>query len=141
MGKTSYFHDWETKYGRLTGCKIDQFSAFCKICKKAFSVSGRSISQAKHHSEGQKYKDFLKSVKRLQNTIVASSDGMRLSQKTKWALTSSEKVLKAEILEALHVAQYDIFSSAAEHVRLFQLKFPDSAIAASYNQSCLTSRV
>ena len=66
---------------------------------------------------------------------------MRLSQKTKWALTSSEKVLKAEILEALHVAQYDIFSSAAERVRLFQLKFPDSAIAASYNQSCLTSRV
>ena len=60
---------------------------------------------------------------------------MRLSQTTQWDLTASKKVLKAEILETLHVAQYNkSFSSAAECARLFKLMYPDSATSVLHKQ-------
>ena len=47
-----------------------------------------------------------------------------------------EKILNAEILQVLHIAQYNIsFSSATDHAALFQQIFPDSSIPASYKQS------
>ena len=106
----------------LAVCKTDRFSVFCKVCKKTFSISGSDISQVKHLSECQKHKNFLKSVDRMQTTIVSSKDGMRLSQKIKWDLAASEKVVKAEIFKAVHVAQYNIsFSCAVEYARLFHI--------------------
>ena len=45
-------------------------------------------------------------------------------------------MLKAEVLQALHVAQYNVlFAIAVYHSSLFKLMFPDSAIAACYKQS------
>ena len=47
-----------------------------------------------------------------------------------------EKILNAEILQVLHISQYNIsFSSATDHAALFQQIFPDSSTAASYKQS------
>ena len=135
MGKTSYCPDWEKEHEWLTACKKDKHAAFCKVCCKSFSISGSGFSQVKHHKDGQKHTKLLKLQNGKQRTVLVSENGMKLSD-PKWNLTASEKVLRAEILQALHVAQYNIsFSSAVEHSRLFQSMFPDSAIAASYSQS------
>ena len=56
--------------------------------------------------------------------------------KSKWSLTEKENILNAEILQVLHIAQYNIsFSSATDHAALFQQMFPDSSIAATCKQS------
>ena len=106
-----------------------------KICNKTFSISGSGISQVKHHNIGQKHQKVLADLQGSKRTFVRNNNRIQLSD-TKFNLTDSEKVLKAEVLQALHVAQYNIsFASAVHHSSLFKLVFPDSAIAACYNQS------
>ena len=77
---------WKTSYGRLNACRIDQISNFCKVCKKAFSIRVSVIGRVKHHGESQKLKYFLKSLDRMQVTLVPSKDSMRFSKITKWDL-------------------------------------------------------
>ena len=56
--------------------------------------------------------------------------------KSKWRLTEKENILNSEILQVLHIAQYNLsFLSATDHAALFQQMFPDSSIAVSYKQS------
>ena len=55
---------------------------------------------------------------------------------SKWSLMEKEKILNAEILQALYIAQCNIsFLSATDHAALFQQMFPNSSIAASCKQS------
>ena len=52
---------------------------------------------------------------------------------SKWSLAKKEKILNVEILQVLHIAQYNIsFSSTTEHAAFFQQMFSDSSIAAGY---------
>ena len=136
MGKTKYSSDWEKEFKWLSSCKTDKSLAFCKICNKTFSISGSGVSQVRHHGTGQKHLKFLKELKGSQRTFVRNENKQVQLSDNAFKLTDSEKVLKAEVLQALHVAQYNIsFSSSADHSSLFKLMFPDSAIAACYRQS------
>lgn len=137
MGKTTYCSRWEKEYEWISRCKSDQFSAFCKVCNKPFSVCGSGIGQVKAHNEGKKHQKLFQSMKEgQQRSIIIGDRGTLDLSKSKRILTDTEKVLNAEVLQALHVTQYNIsFSSAADHSSLFQAMFPDSAIAAAYKQS------
>ena len=42
---------WEKDHSWLQKCKNNQFSAYCKICKKAFSVSGGGICFVKQREK------------------------------------------------------------------------------------------
>ena len=86
----------------------------CKICNKTFSISGSGISQVKHNIK-QKHQKVLADLQGSQRTFVQNNNRIQLPD-TKFNLTDSEKVLKAEVLQALHVAQYNIsFASAVHH--------------------------
>ena len=55
MSKRETKHNslWENDHSWLQKCKNDQFSSYCKICKKAFSVSGGGISLVKQHEKNK----------------------------------------------------------------------------------------
>ena len=114
MGKTSYCPDWEKEFEWLSACKDDKYSAMCKICNKTFSISGSGISQMKYHNISEKHQNVLADLQGSQRTFVRNNNRIQLSH-TKFNLTDSE-VLKAEVLQALHVTQYNIsFASAVHH--------------------------
>ena len=110
--------------------KITSIQQCGRFFNQTFSISGSGISQVKHRNIGQKHQKVLGDLQGSQRTFVRNNNRIQLSD-TKFNLTNSEKVLKAEVLQALHVAQYNIlFASAVHHSSLFKLMFPDSAIGA-----------
>ena len=134
LGKTSYCSYWEEEFKQISKCKSDQYSAFRKACNKLFTICGSERGQVKFHHGSKKH---LERLDKLQNTKQRTfTSGQMTLTKSKWRLTQKENMLNAEILQVLHIAQYNIsFLSTTNHAALFQQMFPDSLIAASYKQS------
>ena len=131
MGKTSYCSYWEEEFKLISKRKSDQYCAFCKACNKPFTICGSERGQVKFHHGSKKH---LERLDKLQNTKQRTfTSGQMTLTKSKWRLTEKENMLNAEILQVLHIAQYNIsFLSTTNHAALFQQMFPDSLIAASY---------
>ena len=64
MGKTTYCSYWEEESKWILKIKSDQCSAFCKVCKKPFSISESGIGEVKSHHRSKKH---LERLDKLQN--------------------------------------------------------------------------
>lgn len=60
--KTSFNIKWKNIYPWIDSVSDDNFKAFCKLCKKTFSISSKGEGCIKEHSEGAKHKDAAKST-------------------------------------------------------------------------------
>ena len=138
-GKCAYKKEWEKEFPWISPVKNDKTSAFCGICVKSFKFDNSGISQIKSHAKSHESKK--QSVLNWQNQrkFESSANGIAaLSSAPKNSITLSEKdqVLRAEILQALHMVNKNIsFASAADDNERFRIMFPDSAIAKAYRQA------
>ena len=57
---------WEKDHSWLQKCKNNKFSAYCKICKKTFSVNGGGIYLVKQH---EKTKTHISRTEELYNQL------------------------------------------------------------------------
>ena len=109
MGQTNYCSYWEEEFKWISKCKSDQYSTSCKACNKPFSISGSAIGQVRAHRRTKKH---LQRLDKLQNgkqrTFTSGENGQMTLTKSKWSLTEKEKILNAEILQVLHIAQYNV---------------------------------
>lgn len=60
--KTSFNTSWKKKYPWIDSVSGDQFRAFCKICNKSFSVSGKGEGSIKEHADTNKHQQAEKDV-------------------------------------------------------------------------------
>ena len=51
--KTKYNKLWESEFLWIQSCKGDEHLAFCKLCKKSFSISGSGIAQVRSHTNSK----------------------------------------------------------------------------------------
>ena len=88
---------WEKDHSWLQKCKNDQFSAYCKICKKSFSVSGGGICLVKQHDNT---KTHIGRTEELCNQLTfPKGSGIQLDKSIQFY--DEEKTTRAEILQAL----------------------------------------
>ena len=143
MGKTKFQQSWVKEFPWVTQCRGDTSRAWCTICDKSFKIdaSGRSqvVSHQKCHSleEGGQNEKKTKKKDPAQRVFETSSDGrISMSANTGHSIDLNDKILRAEIYQALHITQYNhSFASASQDSKRFQYMFSDSAIASGYSQS------
>ena len=88
-------------------------------------------SHAKCHISNTK-RNNAKEVGQNQRIFEVDSGNVNLTPKTNMVLSSEDKVFKAEILQALHVAKFSYsFASTQSDSKRFQMIFPDSLIVQS----------
>ena len=132
MGKTKYCNKWEKTYPWLGKVNQDEYSAYCKLCLKSFRIDNSGISQVKSHAKCHKAGESMSN----QRTFEVGQKGDVSLSKNSIILSPEDKVVKAEILQALHIVNKNLsFASAKEDSLRFQTMFPDSAIARSYSMA------
>ena len=114
------------KYDWITPVPGDPNKVKCSLClTKPFSVSSGGIADCKQHAKGKMHKGHVKS-RAGQRTLFNGSSGVAV-----WSET--EKVRRAEIMNALHTVDANIsFSSASGDNDRFRQMFPDSQVAKKY---------
>ena len=110
-------------------------NAFCKLCNRSFKIDGSGVTQVKSHEKSKDHKEREKSATSQDQrrfTVNASSVNMTTGN---IVLTNEEKIIKAEILQALKCVESNYsFNSASDDSERFKLMFPDSHIAQNYQQ-------
>jgi hypothetical protein len=135
-GKTKFNTDWSRDRPWLHPVKYDKYSAFCAACNVTISVSGGGISQVKAHERTGRHNKAVESFKTQSTFSSNGKSSLILSRKESSSnFTEEEKVLNAEVLQALSIVnKTHSFSSADGDNEKFQQMFPDSAIAKAYKQ-------
>lgn len=54
--KTSFDSKWKTTYPWVNSVPKDNFSAYCKLCQKIFSLSGKGEDSLKEHAASVTHK-------------------------------------------------------------------------------------
>lgn len=54
---TKYNPKWQKKFSWLNSVDGDDTKAYCKVCKKSFSIAHKGESSIKEHAEGAKHKE------------------------------------------------------------------------------------
>ena len=88
---------WEKDHSWLQKCKNDQFSAYCKICKKSFSVSGGGICLVKQHDNTKTHSGRTEEL--CNQLTFPKGSGIQLDKSIQFY--DEEKTTRAEILQAL----------------------------------------
>ena len=119
--------------------RIDPQSAYCGICLKSFKIDNSDIDQLKSHSKcheiGKRKETALKW--KYQPTLVSGDIAeLGLSKANSLVLSTEEAILKAEILQVLHMVEknHSLASAKGDSDR-FRLMFSDSTIAKVYQKS------
>ena len=119
----------------------DPQSAYCGICLKSFKISNSGVGQLKSHSkchEGGKRKKTALNWKNQWTLVLGDRAELGLSKKNSLVLSRKKAILKAEILQTLHIVEKNLsFASANDDSDRFKLMFLDSTIAKGYQQSDL----
>ena len=120
-------------------CKNDDHKAFCVACRKEFKIDKRGEIQVNSHA---------KRDSRISNVIGFGNQStfqvlvgtLGVTKGSGGNLSAEDMTLQAEILNLLHVVEYNLpFSSCSENPSRFQLMFPDSAVGKKY--SCSSTKV
>ena len=106
----------------------DKEHAYCKLCKKTFSVANAGVQQILQHSKTAGHKDVVR--------VALSSSQPKLfegaSTSKIWKMTDEDKTDRAEVLWILAAVKCNYsFQSADTVISILKIMFPDSAIAAS----------
>ena len=132
MGKTKFQHSWKKNNPWLQEVPSDIYMASCTICLKRFRINGSGISQVNSHAKVHKKGTF--SAGQQQLSACGGNLVMKKNNK-KTQLSTEDQVLNAEILQAVHMVDYNqSFSSASPDNERFKKMFPDSEIARAYKQ-------
>ena len=119
--------------------RTDSQSAYCRICLKSFKINNSGVGQLKSHSkchESGKRKETALNWKNQRMLVSGDRAELGLSKKNSLVLSTKEAMMKAEILQALHMVEKNhSFASAKGDSDRFKLMFPDSTIAKGYQQS------
>lgn len=62
--QTSFNEKWMTKYSWINSVPDDKSKAYCKLCKRIFSISIKGEGNVKEHAEGIKHKNAEKGIHR-----------------------------------------------------------------------------
>ena len=96
-------YKWQKDHTWLWKCKNDQFSAYCKICKKTFSVSGGGIFLMKQH---KKTKTNVSSTEELCNQLTFQKDSCSVVELDKSIQFSDKvKITRAKIFTGFEVCR------------------------------------
>ena len=152
--KDSEFSDWLTKHA-------NKRMAYCKLCRKEFSISSSGVCQLRSHAKGLKHAEALKTWK-AQTTKTLKLDDFCVKSTAQSAGTSdqhvaaaqpatggacalkndscfinrstAEQILKAEILCCLNMVDKHLsHKSQSSNNALFKAMFPDSTIAKNFS--------
>lgn len=64
---TKFNKKWTELYSWLSSVDDDSSKAYCKLCKKTFSIASKGEGAVKEHADGTKHKDAEKSTKMAQS--------------------------------------------------------------------------
>lgn len=64
---TAFNPKWKKSYSWINSVDGDEFKAYCKLCKKVFSIAHKGEASIKEHAEGAKHKQFEKSTSSAQS--------------------------------------------------------------------------
>ena len=138
-GTTKYQKAWEKDYPSVSSVRTDPQSAYCWICLKSFKINNSVVGQLKSHSkchESGKRKETDLNWKNQQMLVSGDRTELGPSKKNSLVLSTKEAILKAEILQALHMVEKNhSFAPAKGYSDRFELMFPDNTIAKGYQQS------
>ena len=137
-GDSKFQQSWMEKGDRpwLQSVTDSQFHAYCTYCDSQFSVKSAGISSVKAHEGGNNHK--LKVIEMSSNRKItkSASNEIEVTEKPASVRGFDDKVLSAEILQALNLVQNNqSFQSADGDNARFARQFPDSLIAKSYKQA------
>lgn len=62
--KTTFNSKWLKNYPWIQSVENDNSKAFCKLCKKVFSISTKGEASIKEHADGIKHKDAKRPIHR-----------------------------------------------------------------------------
>ena len=106
----------------------DPSKAHCMCFGKSFKINNGGIKQIEYHEKGTTHKELLASWSK-QMTFSFSKDKSLGIQSPKLTVPYAfeDDVVKAEVLQALHIADANhSFASAASDSQRFAQMFPDS---------------
>ena len=97
-GTCKYQKSWEKDYPWVSSVRTDLQSAYCGICFKSLK------SHSKCHKSGKR-KETTLNWKSQWTLVSGDSAELGLSKKNSLVLLTKEAILKAEILQALHMVE------------------------------------
>ena len=134
MGITTYQKKWEEYRPWVKPVHKEIHKAQCIACYEEFRIDCAGEAQVNSHASGNSHKDKVISFK--PTKTIRNVDGNIGDS----GLSEANKVLKAEIINLLHMVKYNIsFSSASQDNERFRVMFPDSDIAKKYH--CSSTKV
>ena len=136
IGKTTYREACKKDFGCLKRT-VDSSCAFRKLCQKTFKTDALRISQVKLHASEAKHMERENNLagNSSQNHFIASYGKTAMLSKGSVILTNEEHVLKAEVIQALKIADGGFsFASVNVDVDRLHIMFPDSETAKRYKQ-------
>lgn len=130
--QTKYNPQWERDHFWIQKTKDDKFSAYCKICKKTFSVSGGGIALVKQHERTKVHESRIQESCNQRTFQKGSGDVLELD-KTSIQFSDEEILTRAEIMQALKCVDANwSFQSANDEARRFAIMFPKSLVAKNF---------
>ena len=88
----------------LTGVSNDDYKAFCKVCRLAFSVKQNDKEKVKQHEKSAKYQKTVNDSKSQTALDCSQTGSITVSQSLLQHQTNLQQLIaKAEIIQALHI--------------------------------------
>ena len=129
-----YSAEWE-KTRSWPKCGDIPYSARCSLCNKQFSINGGGASQVVSHEISQSHRKATPTKTQSPLSILPTGHVAHTHGGPE-VLTPAMQVLKAEIIETLHKAEYNhSFSSAEKDGERYRLMFPGHPAVEKYSYS------
>ena len=96
---------WEKDYPWVSSVRTDTQSAYCGISLKSFKINNSGVGQLKEPFTVPKSKETAFNWKNQQTLLSGDRTEMGLSKKNSLILSTKEAILKAEILQVLHMVE------------------------------------
>lgn len=95
-----YRDQWENTYDFLSKVSGNPFKAFCKICRKEFSISHGGLNDIKRHTTGPDHQRLEKMSKKNQTLSTFLQRDI--------LTTDDENIIAAELVQVYHGAKHSI---------------------------------
>ena len=107
-GTCKYQKAWEKDHPWVSSVRTDPQSVYYGICLKSFKINNSGVGQLKNHSkchESGRRKETALNWKNQRTLVSGDRAELGLSKKNLLVLSTKEAILKAEILQALHMVK------------------------------------
>ena len=106
-GTCKYQKAWEKDYPWVSSVRTDPQSAYCGICLKSFKIDNSGVGQLTSHSKCHESgrKETALNWKNQRTFVLGDIAELGLSKKNSLVLSTKKAILKADILQALHMVE------------------------------------